>query len=122
LENLKYAETVIEQAHSRTCRGELEWIAGRTWIEAKLTPEIEVSIKYKDDGPDSATWDRVMISHPVGRGFTLVGNPASPDVRYFEFVAGGPTLDRVNEIFRQVFLGPRQQQFEAVMKTLSKAG
>jgi hypothetical protein len=68
LENLKYAETVIEQAHSRTCRGELEWIAGRTWIEAKLTPEIEVSIKYKDDGPDSATWDKVMISHSVGRG------------------------------------------------------
>ena len=122
MEKLKYAETVIEQAHSRTCRGELEWIAGRTWIQAKLTPEIQVSIKYKDDGPDSAIWDNVMISHPVGRGLTFVGNPASPDVRYFEFVAVGPTLDRVNEIFRQVFLEPRHQQFEAVMKALCKAG
>lgn len=76
MENLKYAETVIEQAHSRTLRGELEWIAGRTWIEAKLTPEIEVSIKYKDDRPDSAAWEKGDDFPPGRQRFYFGGKPS----------------------------------------------
>lgn len=118
MENLTYAETVIEQVHMKTFRGGLKWRCNRDSVSADPTTAINVSFKFDDDGPDSAIWEYVMITHPVGKDMTMIGNPASPKARFCQIIASGRTLDQANEIFRHILLEPRKKEFEAAMKAL----
>jgi hypothetical protein len=118
LEPLKFAEIVIEQAHKGTLQGRLQWENSPDWVRANPTPAIGVSIKYKDDGPDAAVWEFLLIKHPVGKDSTMVGNPGSATSRIVALTASGPMLDQVNEIFRHVVLNPRKKEFEVAMKQL----
>jgi len=79
LEKQKYAEIVIKEIHSGTTHGALPWRKNKILrsISAQPTPAIQVSIRYLDDGPDAAIWEEVAITHPVGNGITLIGNPSS---------------------------------------------
>ena len=66
----------------------------------------------------TAVWEYVMITHPVGKGMTMIGNPASEKAQFHRIKASGRTLDQANEIFRHVLLEPRKKEFEAAMKVL----
>jgi hypothetical protein len=118
LETVKFAETVIGQVHAKTLQGGLTWEINRDRVAAEPTPNIRVTINFDDDGPDSAIWQNVMITHPVGVGVTLLGNSASPKAKLFVQVKSGKMLDQINEIFRYVLLEPRKKEFEAAMKEL----
>jgi hypothetical protein len=118
LETLVYAGTVIETVHFKTLQGKLKWEIKPSSIVAEPTSAIYVMIEFRDDGPDSAVWERVMIKHPVGKGATMLGNPDSDKARLCDQIASAGTLDQVNEIFRYVLLGPRKKEFEAAMRAL----
>lgn len=121
MEKLKYAETVIKEVHSRTTRGELQWTHNQRSVSAQPTPAIRVSINYVDDGPDAATWEYVVITHPVGTDLTVLGNPSSPKATLFAMSAADEMLDQLNEIFRRILLEPRKSDFEVAMKKLHEA-
>ena len=120
MEKLKYAETAIEQVHIKTFRGDLPWQCSRDRVSADPTPGIRVSIRFDDEGTNSAIWERVVITHPVGEDITMLGNPSSAKSGLCQLIAAGQTLDRVNEIFCYVLLDPREREFEAAMKELRK--
>jgi hypothetical protein len=118
LEQLEYAETVIEQVHIRTLRGDLVWECFENRISADPVSSIKVLIRFEDEEVNSAIWEHVLISHPVGKALTMLGNPSSAKAHLNRFLATGQTLDRVNAIFRHVLLEPREKAFEAAMKEL----
>jgi hypothetical protein len=118
LETLKFAETVIGQVHAKTLQGCLAWEIARSRVAAEPTSNIQMTINFDDDGPDSAIWQNVMIKNPVGEGVTILGNPASPKAKLFVQVKSGKMLDQINEIFRNAVLEPRKKEFEAAMKEL----
>jgi hypothetical protein len=118
LETLKFAETVIGQVHAKTLQGGLAWEVDRGRVAAEPTTNIQVTINFDDDGPDSAIWQNVIIKHPVGEGVTILGNPASPKANLFVQVKSGKMLDQINEIFRYVLVEPRKKEFEAAMREL----
>jgi len=118
MEKLTFAETVIERAHYKTLRGELQWKINASSVTVELTPAIYVMFNFDDDGPDSATWESIMIKHPVGKGMTILGNPGGPKARLYDGTIPAETLNQLNEIFRYVLLDPRQKDFEAAMKEL----
>ena len=118
MEKLKYAEIVIKEAHSRTTHGALKWTNHKSSITAQPTPAISVSIENLDDGPDGATWEYAMITHPVGTARTMIGNPSSPKAHLNAMLADGEMLGQLNEIFRLVLLDPRKRDFEVAMKEL----
>jgi hypothetical protein len=121
LERLEYAKLVIQEVHRRTIHGEFEWKVSERSITAQPTAAIEVSISYLDEGPDAAIWDYIMIGHPVGKGSTMVGNPASPKAEYCQTKAAGQMLDQMNDIFLRVLLDPRKRDFEAAIKQLHES-
>jgi len=121
LEKLKYAELVIEEVHSKTINGTLQWKDDQGSVSAQPTPAIRVSFSYEDDGPDSAIWEYVLIWHPVGKAMTMVGNPASSRAHLCTLLASGQMLDELNEIFRRVLLDPRKSKFEVAIKQLHEA-
>jgi hypothetical protein len=121
LEKLKYAEIVIEEVHSKTIHGGLQWKDNKRSVSAQPIPAIDASIYYTDEGPDAAIWEYVLIGHPVGKDMTMIGNPASPKANLCQLKATGQMLDQVNEIFRQVLLDPRKTEFEAAIKQLHEA-
>jgi hypothetical protein len=121
LEKIKYAEIVTQEIHSRTIKGQLEWKDDQRSVSARPSPTIQFSIYYADDGPDAATWEHVLITHPVGTAFTMIGNPASPKARLCEIIATGEMLDEINETFRHVLLDPRRAAFETAMKLLRES-
>jgi hypothetical protein len=49
-----------------------------------------------------------MVTHPVGKGMTTMGNPASDKARLYQQIDSAQTLAQVNEIFRHVLLEPRK--------------
>ena len=118
LAKLRYAEAVIEKVHAMTIQGGLEWKCLPGIVSTNPTPTINVMITFADEGPDSAIWESVIVKHPVGRGTTMLSNPASSKTRLYEPITSASTLDQVNEIFRHVLLDPRKQEFEAAMKEL----
>lgn len=118
MEHLKFAEAVIERTHKLTIAGELKWKLESDSIRAEPTPAISVRINFDDVGPDSATWKSLFIRNPVGKGLTMLGNPATAKSHIFDPIPPGPMLDRVNEIFKHVLLIPRQREFEAEMNRL----
>jgi len=99
LENLKYAETVIAEAHKRTMAGALKWEVKGNYMSANLAGKIKVMIAYFDVGPDSAGWEFVFIDHPVGQERTKLGTPGEPKGKYQAPHAGGACLDQINQIF-----------------------
>ena len=118
MEKIKYAEIVIKEVHSRTTHGALKWENNQHSITAQPTPAIGVSIEYLDDGPDGATWEYVMITHPVGTARTMIGNPSSSKAHLTAMVADGDMLDQLNEIFGLVLLDPRKKDFDIAIKQL----
>ena len=120
MEKIKYAEIVIKEVHSRTTHGALKWENNQHSITAQPNQAIRVSINYVDDVPDAATWEYVMITHPVGNAMTMIGNPSFSKTRA-ELLADGEMLDQLNEIFRLVLLDPRKREFEVAMKQLLPA-
>lgn len=121
MEKLNYAEIVIQEIHSRTIKGELEWKCDGRSVSARPSPIIQFSIYYQDDGPDAATWEHVLITHPVGKAFTMIGNPSSPKARLCEIIASGKMLDEINETFRHILLDPRKAAFETAMRLLRES-
>ena len=118
MENVEYAEIVIEQVHKKTFRGDLKWQISGESVRAEPTPAITVSFKFYDDGPDSAVWEYVYVSHPVGKDAVMLGNPASAKARLISTMASERALVQLNDIFRHVALEPRKTQFEDAMKEL----
>jgi hypothetical protein len=113
-------EMVIDQVHEKTFRGDLEWRSSGDSVRAEPTPAIVVGFKFYDDGPDSAVWEYVYVTHPVGKDMTMLGNPASTKTRLIESKASGKTLVKLDDLFRHVLLEPRKKQFEDAMKELRK--
>jgi hypothetical protein len=120
LEKLIFVETVIAHVRSKTLEGKLKWKSSVSSITAEPTAAIYVMINFNDDGIDSAIWESVMIKHPVGKGVTALGNPASDKSRLYDPITFTETLNQMNEIFRYVLLEPRKKEFEAAMKELGK--
>lgn len=118
MEKVKYAEIVAADAFKRTRAGNLKWRVERNYIMASVIGTIEVTIHYYDQGPDSAQWEYASISSPVNRDLTIVGNPREPKAKFCEIQAQGVILDQLNQIFLQVLLDPRAQEFEDAMKKL----
>lgn len=90
-------------------------------MKASPTAAIGVSIKYKDDGPDAAIWEFLLVKHPVGKDSTMIGNPGLAKSLLAKLNASGSMLDQVNEIFRHVVLDPRRKEFEVAMKELRES-
>jgi hypothetical protein len=118
LEQNEYAETVIEHLHRKTFREGLEWQRRDSSVSAQPTPAITVSIHFYDDGPNSALWDYVYMSYPVGKDAAMLWNPASKRARLAPTLASGKTLVQLDEIVRHTLLEPRRKEFEAAMKEL----
>ncbi len=118
MDKLKYAEIVIKEVHSKTILGQLQWKDDRRYVRAQPTPSIKVTIEYRDNGPDAATWETVFITYPVGSGETMIGSPSARIPGACDFTAAGEMLDQLNEIFRRVLLDPRKLAFEDEMKKL----
>jgi len=115
---LQFVQEVLEKVHAQTLAGRLKWKCYSDYVIAEPSPTISVKINFEDLGPDSAIWKSVFIKHPVGKGLTMLGNPATAKSHIFDPIPPGPMLDRVNEIFKHVLLIPRQREFEAEMNRL----
>jgi hypothetical protein len=118
LDQLRYAEIVIEQAHRKTMTGELKWTTGRDDISANPTASIRISMKFDDEEASSAIWGYAVITHPVGQNITLLGNPASAKSTLYKHPPSALSLNRMNEIFQFILLDPREKEFEVAMKEL----
>jgi hypothetical protein len=114
---LQFVQEVLEKVHAQTLAGGLKWKCYSDYVIAEPSPTISVKINFEDLGPDSAIWKSVFIKHPVGKGITMLGNPAAGR-SIFDPIPAGRMLDQVNDIFRHVLLDPRRREFEAEMDHL----
>lgn len=119
MEEAAYMELVVRELHRKTSAATLTWTVGKTRLSAEAGP-IEATIKFKDQGSDSAIWDMVVVTNPVGTGITFLRHPSDPLAKY-GFSVSSETLRQLDELFDQLVLEPRRKQFEAALAELRRA-
>ncbi len=106
-----YLEQVLAVVHAKTLDGTLRWDGRSTKFSAQLPADTDATITVQVTGPDTALWSNFAVTTP-GIGFIASVRNGHKDAKgssYLE-VAKGKTLERIDEIFEKVYLGPKRRQ------------
>ena len=120
MDEQEYVELVVAQVYAKTMENRLKWQVEWDLLTAEPVKSIQIRIRYKSKGPDSAVWDSAFITSPVDGESSMITNPEGPSGR-LATKTGSATLQQIDEIFARFVLEPRRKQFEAALAELKRA-